>query len=214
LEQDGYIEMKAIFFDLDGVLVDACDWHYYSLNDALEYYEKPKITYAEHLDRFNGLPTNKKLEILGLRGELRKDVWKMKQNRTLDNIRKYGSIDKYKIRMLYKLKEEGYKIACVTNSIKLTAIEMLSVTGLLPFMDFVITNEDVINNKPNPDCYLLAFEKMGISSSDALIIEDSPKGIMAALASEANVLKVEDIYDVTYYNIRRKINESFNTNGR
>ena len=123
----------------------------------------------------------------------------------IENIKQYGFIDKYKIRMLKKLRDDGLAIACVTNSIKMTAIEMLKVTGQYEYLDFLVSNEDVVNNKPFPDCYLLAIEKMGLDPSEVLIVEDSPKGIESAYKSGANVLEVIDIYDVTYCNIRNKM---------
>ena len=52
--------IKTILFDLDGVLVDACDWHYHSLNDALLHYVGFTISQEEHRDKFNGLPTSVK----------------------------------------------------------------------------------------------------------------------------------------------------------
>ena len=107
--------------------------------------------------------------------------------------------------MLQKLKQENYKLACVTNSIKMTAVEMLKVTGQFQLIDLLISNEDVNNNKPSPDCYLLALDTLGISKEEALIIEDSPKGKKSAYASGAKVIEVKDIYDVTYDKIRSHI---------
>lgn len=190
-------------FDLDGVLVDACDWHYHSLNDALEKYKGFKISYDDHLDKYNGLPTSVKLDMLAIQGKDRENIWRMKQDRTLENIKAYGCIDRYKIKMLKKLKQEGYKLACVTNSIRETATQMLKSTGQLEMFDFIVTNEDVQKNKPNPDCYILAMSKLGFTKNECLIVEDSTKGKLAAYASGAKVLEVEDIYDVILDNIRR-----------
>ena len=117
--------IKIVLFDLDGVLVDACDWHYHSLNDALKFYKDLEISYEEHISRFNGLPTSVKLKMLNIDGEEANKVWRMKQDRTLYNIRKFGKKDKYKIKMHESLIAEGYRIACVTNSIRETAEEML-----------------------------------------------------------------------------------------
>jgi HAD superfamily hydrolase (TIGR01509 family) len=202
MEQDKMI--KAILFDLDGVLVDACTWHYHSLNDALKHFKGFEISYSDHLDNYNGLPTSVKLDILKIPEQERHNIWKMKQDRTLYNINKYGVIDRYKKRMLATLKEK-YKLVCVTNSIRETAIQMLKVTGQLSFFDFIITNEDVINNKPHPDCYLLAMKKLNLSKQECLIIEDSPKGRQAAYASGARVMEVIDVYDVTLHNVRREL---------
>lgn len=197
--------IKAIMFDLDGVLVNACDWHYHSLNDALENYKGFKISYSDHLDKYNGLPTIVKLDMLGISGKDRENIWRMKQDRTLENIKAYGRVDRYKTRMLEKLKQEGYRLVCVTNSIRKTAIEMLRSTGQLEMLDFVVANEDVQKNKPNPDCYLLAMSKLGLTKGECLIVEDSTKGKLAAHASGAKVLEVDDIYDVTLDNIRRML---------
>ena len=56
--------IKAILYDLDGVLVDATEWHYESLNEALKEISGFEISRLEHIQTFNGLPTMKKLEIL------------------------------------------------------------------------------------------------------------------------------------------------------
>ena len=196
--------IKAMLFDLDGVLVDACDWHYHSLNDALYHFKGFKILYEDHLEKYNGLPTSVKLDMLEIAEEDKHDIWKMKQDKTLDNIKLYGSVDKYKIRMLTKLRAK-YKLVCVTNSIRKTAIQMLKSTGILEFFDFIITNEDVEKNKPHPDCYILAMNKLCLAKQECLIVEDSPKGKQAAYTSGAKVLEVKDVYDVTLDNIRKML---------
>jgi HAD superfamily hydrolase (TIGR01509 family) len=163
------------------------------------------ISYKDHISTFNGLPTKVKLDLLDIEEDKQKDIWSMKQERTLDNIKKFGRADLYKIRMLKKLKEEGYKLGCVTNSIRKTTTQMLKVTGQFELFDEIITNEDVENNKPSPDCYLLAFQRLGVPKEKVVIVEDSPKGKQSAHASGAKVIEVEDAYDVTYDFIRSKI---------
>ena len=54
--------IKAILFDLDGVIVEAKIIHYKSLNDALP--DEYKISWRDHLSVYDGLKTNQKLEIL------------------------------------------------------------------------------------------------------------------------------------------------------
>ena len=79
---------------------------------------------------------------------------------------------------------------------------MLRATGQDKYMNFFVTNEDVVNNKPFPDCYLHAMKKLQASKGEVLIIEDSPKGIQAAKTSGCRVLEVKDVYDVTLDKIR------------
>ena len=53
-------KIKAVIFDMDGVLIDAREWHYHALNRALQLFGMP-IDYEQHLRRFDGLPTKEKL---------------------------------------------------------------------------------------------------------------------------------------------------------
>ena len=69
------IMIKALLYDLDGVLVDATEWHYESLNEALEEVAGFIIERSEHVTTFNGIPTNTKLEILEKQGRLERNLF-------------------------------------------------------------------------------------------------------------------------------------------
>ena len=88
------------------------------------------------------------------------------------------------------------KVGVVTNSIRQTTEFMLTYAGLYDLMDVVVTNQDVAEPKPSPDCYLVAMNKLGVLPTETMIVEDSPYGIAAANASGATVLKVESVHDV------------------
>ncbi len=199
--------IKAIIYDLDGVLVDATEWHYESLNDALMEVAGFKINREEHLTTFNGIPTNTKLEILNKQGRLPKElfqkVWEQKQEKTIDVIEKNSAIDPSKIRLHTGTTQ--YRKVCVTNSIRKTALLMLEKTGQLGYMDFVISNEDVENPKPSPEGYVKAISKLKLVPKECMIIEDSPKGIAAAKSSNAYVYEVSGYQEVTLENVLRKI---------
>lgn len=203
--------IKCIFFDLDGVLVDACDWHYLALNKALESIGIDKISREDHITTYNGLPTKVKLEMLGLNQDESALVWKLKQNYTLDTIKENSEIQYEKIELFSELKKENIKIVCVTNSIEETAYEMLKSTGQFEYFDLIITNELVEKNKPYPDCYNLAVEKMDVDPSNCIIVEDSPKGIEAAKASvvpDSNIWIVQNSKMVNFKNYK-KIERTF-----
>jgi beta-phosphoglucomutase len=197
--------IKVILMDLDGVLVDACEWHYQSLNKALIYAGFGPIDYDDHLDRFNGLPTNNKLDILISDGKMdknsKKRVSELKQNFTIGTIIDGAKPNYYNIEMLKTLRHLGYKIGCVTNSIRETACLMLSRTGQLDYMDTVISNQDVKNPKPNPEPYVKALEIFNLKHNQALAVEDSPKGIKSAIDAYLKVLEIKDISKVNTLNI-------------
>ena len=210
------MKIEAVLFDLDGVLVDACDWHYLSLNRALKEVVGFSISREEHITTYNGLPTKVKLEMLGLDEEQTKQAWKLKQDYTLDTIRENGTVYEEKIDLFEYLIELGIKIVCVTNSIQMTTFEMLKTTGQFDYFDMIVTNEDVENNKPHPDCYNLAVKNLDIEPNKCIIVEDSPKGMQAAKSSvvpNSNIWNVDNSTEVTLENFRRFIDENINTNG-
>ena len=55
--------IKAVIFDMDGVLIDAKEWHYEALNNALKLFGY-KISRHDHLVTFDGLPTRAKLQMM------------------------------------------------------------------------------------------------------------------------------------------------------
>ena len=201
--------IKAILYDLDGVLVDATEWHYESLNEALKEISGFEISRLDHIQTFNGLPTIKKLEILYEQNRVKKDefnaIWDLKQSKTNEIIEKTASNDETKLRLHEGTKK--FKKICVTNSIRQTAVLMLDKTGQLPFMDHIISNEDVSDPKPNPEGYVKAINFLQLQPNECLIVEDSPKGIEAAKKSNAHVYEVKGYHDVTLENILNTINQ-------
>lgn len=117
--------IKLIVFDLDGVLVDARELHYEALNMALRDIEDCYvISRAEHLSTYDGLSTTKKLQMLsdkkGLPEEFHNSIWKAKQQKTIEIIDSFD-YDHRIIKVLKRLKLDGYTVACATNSIRDTA---------------------------------------------------------------------------------------------
>ena len=206
--------IDLVLFDLDGVLVDACEWHYEALNEALRLVCDTEISREEHLSKFNGLTTRNKLNILGIDGDRAEKVFEIKQNITKKTISANSEPLLDKINLHTHLKNSGVKICCVTNCIRETAELMLKVTGQLEYMDMIITNEDVVRNKPFPDCYNLALDKFASTSKCPLIVEDSQTGILAARASGVkNIWEVENSSFVNIENYKRYLDENINTNG-
>mgnify|MGYP001070308248 CR=1 FL=1 len=202
------MRVKLVIFDLDGVLVEAKNIHYDALNKALG--EKYAISWNEHLSTYDGLKTNQKLEMLserkGLPTELHKEIWEGKQKLTLQMLKELKPNQTLQS-LMNALVEDGYKIAVCSNSIRKTVLTVLSKLGIMEFMDYIISNEDVQNSKPHPEMYWRAISKMGCLPEETLIVEDSPYGLQAAYRSKAHVLRVVNPSEVTYTNIFKKLTE-------
>ena len=203
-------KIKGIIFDMDGVLIDARDWHYESLNRALGLFGS-EISRYDHLVTFDGLPTVKKLEMLSLEGGfprgLHAFVNEMKQLYTMEIVyAKCKPIFQHQF-ALSRLKNEGYRLAVGSNSVRKTVEIMMEKSGLAVYLDFYLSNQDVKHGKPDPEMYTLGISKLGLEPSECLIVEDNENGVKAALASGAHLLKVDGIGDVHYYNIKQRITE-------
>jgi len=200
--------IKAIVFDMDGVLIEAKDWHYEALNRALRLFGM-EISRYEHLTTFDGLPTRRKLQMLSAQGnlpvELHEFINDMKQRYTMEIVNaqcRPRFIHEY---ALSKLHASGYRLAVASNSVRDTIEVMMRKAALEPYLEFIVSNQDVSRPKPDPEMYNKAIGKLGLSPRECLIVEDNENGIRAANASGAHVMVVAEVTDVTFANVMARI---------
>ncbi len=203
--------ISCVLFDLDGVLVDATEWHYEALNRALGLFGFD-ITRYEHLSGYNGLPTRKKLEMLtvekGLPAPIHDMLNRLKQVYTRDEIHTKCRPVFEKEYMLSRLRQEGYRLAVCSNSIRESLELMIRQSGLDRYLEFMASNEDVSKPKPDPEIYLHAIARMSVAPAEVLIVEDAPHGVEAARASGAHVCQVTGFGDVDYFRVRAAIDRA------
>ena len=203
--------VKLIIFDLDGVLVEAKNIHFDALNEALSNVNSGyKINWNEHLNKYDGLKTFQKLNLLtrekGLPKEIHNQIWEDKQKITLQKLSSLKPNSSLQS-VMSTLLENNYKLAVCSNSIRKTVLTVLSKLGIIEFMDLIISNEDVKNSKPHPEMYWKAISMMSMLPEETLIVEDSPYGLMAAARSKSHILRVKNPSEVTYNNINKKITQ-------
>ena len=189
--------IKLVTFDLDGVLLDSREMHYQTLNKALEIYAPQYVIEREdHLRNFDGHPTTKKLEMLTERGldvSLHTKIFEEKQELTgawlASNVTPVPAI----IDVFNTIRAMGAKTMIASNAVRRTVDAFISASGLTELVDASFSNNDVTFHKPNPQVYLCAMAKAGVSPSETLIVEDTPVGCSAAHASGAHVYHVKDV---------------------
>jgi beta-phosphoglucomutase len=203
-------QIEAVIFDMDGVLIEAKDWHYDALNKALNLFGY-NISRHDHLTSYDGLPTAHKLNMLsvehGLPKSLHSFINEMKQAYTMEMVHaqcKPTFVHQY---ALSSLKNHGYKLAVASNSIRNTVNLMMEKSCLDQYLDLKLSNQDVAKGKPSPDIYIKAISDLGMRPEQCLIVEDNENGIRAARASGAHVLEVSETTDVNLDNILNKIAE-------
>lgn len=207
------MKIKAILFDMDGVLIDAKDWHYEALNKALGLFGM-EISRYDHLTTFDGLPTKVKLKMISKRfflpESLHPFINEVKQSYTAELIHQRCHPLFHHEYALSKLHQQGYKIAVCSNSIRKTIELMMDKAELTQYLDLIVSNEDVTKAKPDPEMYQTAIRKFDLQPEECIIVEDNPNGIQAGKASGASVLEVATVYDVNYDNIMRLVEECEN----
>lgn len=204
------MKIKAVLFDMDGVLIEAKEWHYEALNRALELFGTP-ISRHDHITTFDGLPTRKKLEMLsvekGLPKELHDFINELKQQYTMDIVHtrcKPTFIHQY---TLSSLKASGYLLGVCSNSVRNSVSTMMQKAGLKQYLDILVSNEDVSAGKPDPEMYIRAIEHFNLKPQECLIVEDNDKGIRAARAAGAHLLVVREVDETNLQNIQARIME-------
>ena len=203
--------IKAIIFDMDGVLIEAKDWHYEALNRALNLFGY-NISRYDHLVTYDGLPTRMKLDMLSMERNLPRALHsfinEMKQQYTMEIIYRQCKPTFYHEYALSKLNAEGYRLAVASNSVRNSVEMMMEKSNLAQYVEFMLSNQDVTRPKPDPEIYTVAIERLKLQPSECLIVEDNPNGIKAAQASGGHVYQVETVKDVNYQALKSAIRQA------
>ena len=203
-------KIKAIIFDMDGLLINAKDWHYDALNKALELFGY-SINRFDHLFTYDGLPTKKKLEMLtlehGLPEGLHAFINDMKQIYTQEIVFARCKPVFYHMYALSKLKALNYRMAVASNSVRASVELMMDKSALGQYMEFLLSNQDVTRSKPDPEIYTVAINTLGLQPTECLVVEDNANGIKAARAAGAHVMVVNSVEDVNFDAIQSTIRD-------
>jgi beta-phosphoglucomutase len=193
-------EIKAVIFDMDGVLIDAKDWHYEALNRALNHFGF-NISRYDHLVTFDGLPTRKKLEMLskehGLPVALHGFLNDLKQIYTTEVVHARCKPLFQHEYALSHLRSMGYKMAVASNSVRDSIELMMHKSNLDHYLEGIVSNQDVKHGKPDPEIYFKAMAMLGVKPEETLVLEDNEHGIAAARAAGTHLMIIGEVTDVT-----------------
>jgi beta-phosphoglucomutase len=179
--------IKAVIFDLDGVIVDTARYHFLAwkrLADELGI----KFTEADN-ERLKGVSRIRSMEILMELGGI---TLSQHEKERLANKKNAWFVD-YVERMLPEeiypgvaalittLKQHGMRIALASSSKNAkTVIQLLRIEHLF---EEVVDGTMVVHSKPDPEIFLLAAKKLGVEPKECLVFEDAEAGVEAALAA-------------------------------
>lgn len=98
-------------------------------------------------------------------------------------------------RILPYLEQEGYKIGLASSSRYESVIRHLKRAEIIDYFSVIVTGDMIEHSKPRPDIYLLACKKLGVNPKETYAIEDSPNGIRSASAAGMKPIMVPDMIE-------------------
>uniref|UniRef100_A0A6C0K4C1 Uncharacterized protein n=1 Tax=viral metagenome TaxID=1070528 RepID=A0A6C0K4C1_9ZZZZ len=190
--------IRNIVFDLDGVLFDGRGFHAITFLEAVKaVIPCTSLTEEYHEKYLDSLSTKQKLVRLGFDDDICKRIYDMKQDMTAKNIKTHITPNKKVQEICQGLTALGFKLFCVSNSIRSTIEVCLKGMGVIELFTGIVSNQDTTEQKPSPEPYFTLYRNYNLDPKECLIVEDSPHGIESATKSGGNVLPVKDCSEVT-----------------
>lgn len=190
---------RYILWDNDGVLVDTEHWYFKATQRALGELgvHLDEETYQERMVR--GASSWELAAQAGIDPE--RIVAKRQQRDAYYQV--YLAQETIEIpgveRVLAKLaRDSNVNMAIVTTSTRAHFDLIHRKRNLLRFMDFVLTREDYVSSKPDPEPYLLALSRFGASADECLVVEDSQRGLQAAIAAGIDCAVVYNAFTASH----------------
>lgn len=191
--------IKAVLFDMDGVLFDTERLHLRLDEElfaemGLHMSEEMRVqTFGITDAAFQGLTKKYFGNSFNFDNYLRESY-----RRFLAHVDSNGLPEKPGAReTLTTLREKGYKLALVTSAYTDVAHHFLNLSGFFKYFDAIICGDMVTQSKPAPDIYIFASEKLGVPPANCAVVEDSYAGVQAGAAAGCPTLMVPDVMPPT-----------------
>lgn len=188
--------IKAIIFDMDGLLIDSEMISYKCYRDFLKEYNL-SFTLEDYIKDYPGRTLVKSLNFI-------KEHYHLDFNLE-DGVQIFRNLEDYHVQkdgvplkegaleLLNYLKENNYKTIVATSSRKERALDLLNKLHVLTYFNDFVFGTEVEHSKPAPDIFLKACEKLDVLPTEALILEDSEAGIDSAFQANIPVICIPDL---------------------
>lgn len=196
----GHPELKALFFDMDGTLLDTEKYHTQAFLKIGKDYgvvppHSPEVIHGLLVGRADHLVFEVVKHWPGFPKEWTARDFVNEKNKNLLGILKSVPREKFLpekvVALLHEAKKEMLTIALVTSSERVVTEELLRMGEIRDFFGLVITRDDCPAHKPDPWPYKKALELTKLSPHEVIIFEDSDVGISAAMGSGAHTMRAD-----------------------
>ncbi|PYI51299.1 pyrophosphatase PpaX [Paenibacillus flagellatus] len=169
--------IAAMLFDLDGTIVDTNELIIQSFLHTLEGETEEPFT-RERIVPHMGFPLLEQLRFFTGKEDVDELVVKYRQfnlSRHDELVTEFPHVRE----VLAELRGRGVKLGVVTNKMRQTTLMGLKLCGLEPYMEAIVTVDDVTRGKPDPEPVTKGLERLGVSAGETLMIGDSQYDIVA-----------------------------------
>ena len=177
------LKPSAILFDMDGVLVNSFDAWWKSLNITMKSFKYKEVSREEFSRIYWGHGLRDNVKRMGFSEEVGKHCNTV-YSQHINDITIYDDT----VSTLEKLKK--YKKAVITNTPTDLAKKILKRFNIEFYFSHIITSDDVINEKPDPEIVLKACNKLNIHPNNAILIGDTESDILAGKAAGCIVIGI------------------------
>jgi HAD superfamily hydrolase (TIGR01509 family) len=186
---------NAILFDMDGVLVDSLDSWWKALNSALKRFKHHQITREEFTKTYWGHDLKANLKRLNLNPDVARFC-----NVTYENHLDYIKIYPDTKATLQRL--SPYWKAIITNTPTDCAQEILKKFDIAQFFQEIVTSDDVVNAKPDPEIVFTACQRLGVDPTTVVLIGDTENDVQAGRLAGCTVIGLNVSADYTIKRLR------------
>lgn len=187
--------LKLIIFDMDGLIFDSEKLYMHFLQQVMIIYNY-EFTNEQYINTLglNDAATKIKMhELFGLAFEHQKIYSEAKQEMMLYVERENIPVKDGIIKLLNFLKKNNLKCCVASSTNRDDVLYLLKKAKIDQYFDFVVGGDEVKNSKPDPEIFLKACHKAHVKPTEAIVLEDSPNGLLAAINANISPICIPDL---------------------
>ena len=189
---------KYILFDNDGVLVETEKWYYEASKKSLKEFFDINLQFDEYMDIMAHGKTAWEPAIKKGFSEEKIAIARNKRNIYYQHYLQTEDIAIQDVQDILHQLSQKFKMGIVTTSRRVDFEIIHKNRGITDFMDFVLCEEDYTNAKPHPEPYLKGLKLFGCTKEEAIVVEDSQRGLTSAYSAGIECVVVYNEFTTTH----------------